>query len=186
MNGQLQHELAKSYRMDLVDAIEKAQEGYLSPSVQEYCFEEIEKTWGTEEYPPDGDSLFAQLREVLGTHTQISDREQAEMELQALGVELLFYVNVDRFTFAEITHLRREDKYDGRIYINGEKHRDDLVECVGVMKKEFGDWLANAEIFFNRTKVQVRCPDSCDGHFDTLEEAIALVYDGLEDPEKLL
>ena len=69
MNGQLQYELAKSYRMDLVDAIEKAQEGYLSPSVQEYCFEEIEKTWGTEEYPPDGDSLFAQLREVLGTHT---------------------------------------------------------------------------------------------------------------------
>lgn len=77
-------------------------------------------------------------------------------------------------------------KYDGRIYINGEKHRDDLVECVGVMKKEFGDWLANAGIFFNRTKVQVRCPDSCDGRFDTLEEAIALVYDGLEDPEKLL
>lgn len=111
MNGQLQHELAKSYRMDLVDAIEKAQEGYLPPSVQEYCFEEIEKTWGTEEYPPDGDSLFAQLREVLGTHTQISDREQAEMELQALGVELLFYVNVDRFTFAEITHLRREDTH---------------------------------------------------------------------------
>ena len=83
-------------------------------------------------------------------------------------------------------HLRREDKYDGRIYINGEKHRDDLVECVGVMKKEFGDWLANAGIFFNRTKGQVRCPDSCDGRFDTLEEAIALVYDGLEDPEKLL
>ena len=85
-----------------------------------------------------------------------------------------------------VKYLRREDKYDGRIYINGEKHRDDLVECVGVMKKEFGDWLANAGIFFNRTKVQVRCPDSCDGRFDTLEEAIALVYDGLEDPEKLL
>lgn len=84
MNGQLQHELAKSYRMDLVDAIEKAQEGYLSPSVQEYCFEEIEKTWGTEEYPPDGDSLFAQLREVLGTHTQISDREQAGAGCRAI------------------------------------------------------------------------------------------------------
>lgn len=186
MDRQMQHELAKSYRMDLVDAIEKARDGHLPPSMQEYCFEEIENTKGTDEYPPDGDSLFAQLREVLGTHTQISEREQAKVELQALGVELLFHVSIDRFTFAEITYLKETNLYDGRIYINGDKHRDDLAECVGVMKKEFEDWLANEGISFDRTKVKIRCPDPCDGRFNSLEEAIALVYDGLENPQRLL
>lgn len=186
MNKELQYELALSYREDLVDAVEKAREGNLPPSMQEYCFEEIEKTKGTKEYPSDGDDLFAQLCEALGTHTQISDREQARMELQALGVELLFYVSMDRFTFAEITHLRKSNRYDGRIYINGDKHKADLVECIGAIKKEFEDWLASEEVSFDRKKVQVRCSDPCDGRFNTLEEAIALIYDGLENPQRLL
>lgn len=186
MNKHLQHELAKSYWVDLVDAVEKAREGYLPPSMQEYCFEEIEATKGTEEYPPDGDFIFDQLREALGIKKQISDREQAEAELQALGALLLFHVSIDRFTFAEITYLKDTDQYDGRVYINGDKHRDDLVECVGIMKKEFEDWLANEKISVDRKKVQARCPDPCDGRFETLEEAIALVYDGLENPETLL
>lgn len=186
MKKHLQYELALSYREDLVDAIQKAREGNLPPSMQEYCFEEIGRTKGTKEYPTDGDYLFVQLREALGTHRQISDREQAEIELQALDVELLFYVSVDRFTFAEVTHLERANRYDGRIYINGDKHKADLIECVADMRKEFENWLSGREISIDRKKVQMRCPDPCDGRFETLEEAIALVYDGLVNPQSLL
>ena len=47
--------LSQSYRQDLLDAIQLAEQGLLSPSQQAYCFEEIEETKGTALYPADGD-----------------------------------------------------------------------------------------------------------------------------------
>ena len=62
--------LSQSYRQDVLDAIQLAEQGMLSPSQQAYCFEEIEETKGTVLYPADGDELFCQLRTVLGEKTQ--------------------------------------------------------------------------------------------------------------------
>lgn len=39
--------LSQSYRQDLLDAIQLAEQGMLSPSQQAYCFEEIEDTKGS-------------------------------------------------------------------------------------------------------------------------------------------
>lgn len=50
--------LSQSYRQDLLDAIQLAEQGTLSPSQQAYCFEEIEDTKGTALYPADGNELF--------------------------------------------------------------------------------------------------------------------------------
>uniref|UniRef100_UPI004026F090 hypothetical protein n=1 Tax=Gemmiger formicilis TaxID=745368 RepID=UPI004026F090 len=57
--------LSQSYRQDLLDAIQLAEQGMLSPSQQAYCFEEIEDTKGTAFYPANGDELFCQLRTAL-------------------------------------------------------------------------------------------------------------------------
>lgn len=58
--------LSQSYRQDLLDAIQLAEQGMLSPSQQAYCFEEIEDTKGTAFYPANGDELFRKLRTALG------------------------------------------------------------------------------------------------------------------------
>ena len=58
--------LSQSYRQNLLDAIQLAEQGMLSPSRQAYCFEEIKDTKGTALYPADGDELFCQLRAMLG------------------------------------------------------------------------------------------------------------------------
>ena len=50
--------LSQSYRQDLLNATQLAEQGMLSPSQQAYCFEEIEDTKGTALYPADGDELF--------------------------------------------------------------------------------------------------------------------------------
>lgn len=47
--------LSQSYRQDLLDAIQLAEQGMLLPSQQAYCFEEIEDTKGTAFYPANGD-----------------------------------------------------------------------------------------------------------------------------------
>ncbi len=66
MNKEFVMSLSQSYRQDLLDAIQLAEQGMLSPSQQAYCFEEIEDTKGTALYPADGDELFCQLRTALG------------------------------------------------------------------------------------------------------------------------
>ena len=73
MIDQLQKELSRSYRAELVDCIESARNGQLPPSQQEFCFEEIERLKGTEEYPEDGDALFRQLRAALADRPQITE-----------------------------------------------------------------------------------------------------------------
>ena len=84
--------LSQSYRQDLLDAIQLAEQGMLLPSQQAYCFEEIEDTKGTAFYPANGDELFRKLRTALGEKAQISERQRAEGELHQLEVELLFNV----------------------------------------------------------------------------------------------
>ena len=104
--------LSQSYRQDLLDAIQLAEQGMLSPSQQAYCFEEIEDTKGAAFYPANGDELFRKLRTALGEKAQISERQRAETELHKLGVEFLFHIYINRFTFAEITHSTATGKYD--------------------------------------------------------------------------
>ena len=88
--------LSQSYRQDLLNATQLAEQGMLSPSQQAYCFEEIEDTKGTALYPADGDELFCQLRAVLSEKAQISERQRAETELHKLGVELLSHTYINR------------------------------------------------------------------------------------------
>ena len=107
--------LSQSYRQDLLDAIQLAEQGMLSPSQQAYCFEEIEDTKGTAFYPANGDELFRKLRTALGEKAQISECQRVETELHKLGVELLFHTYIDRFTFSEITHNTATDKFDAII-----------------------------------------------------------------------
>ena len=65
MEQSIQQKNSAGYRADLVECIEKALIGQLSPSDQEYCFEEIKSLRGTDEYPPDGDHLLCQLHGIL-------------------------------------------------------------------------------------------------------------------------
>ncbi|MDD6427117.1 MAG: hypothetical protein PUF73_06125, partial [Gemmiger formicilis] len=119
--------LSQSYRQDLLNAIQLAEQGMLSPSQQAYCFEEIGDTKGTAFYPANGDELFCQLRTAVDAKAQISERQRAETELHKLGVELLFHTYINRIAFAEITHNTAAHTYDAIIYLdervtNEEKH----------------------------------------------------------------
>ena len=161
--------LSQSYRQDLLDAIQLAEQGMLSPSQQAYCFEEIEDTKGTAFYPADGDELFCQLRAVLGEEAQISERQRAEGELHKLGVELLFHIYINRFTFAEITHNTNEEKRAN----------------AAAMRRAFDAWLEETGLTADPTAL-TEVPDPCEGRFDTLAGAIAHIDHILRFPDLLL
>ncbi|MFR6368960.1 MAG: hypothetical protein ACLUOA_08820 [Gemmiger formicilis] len=177
--------LSQSYRQDLLDAIQLAEQGMLSPSQQAYCFEEIEDTKGTALYPADGDELFCQLRTALGEKTQISERQRAEGELHKLGVELFFHTYIDRFTFAEITHNTAAHKYDAIIYLDERVTNEEKCANAAAMRRAFDAWLDENGLTADPTAL-TEVPDPCEGRFDTLAGAIAHIDHILHFPDLLL
>ena len=177
--------LSQSYRQDLLDATQKAEQGMLSPSQQTYCFEEIEDTKGTVLYPADGDELFCQLRTALDEKTQISERQRAETELHKLGVELLFHIYINRFTFAEITHNTATDRYDAIIYLDERATNEEKRANAAGMRRAFDAWLEESGHTADPATL-TEVPDPCEGRFDTLAGAIAHIDHILRFPDLLL
>lgn len=177
--------LSQSYRLDLLDAIQLAEQGMLSPSQQAYCFEEIEDTKGTAFYPANGDELFRKLRTALGKKTQISERQRAEDELHKLGVELLFHIYIDRITFAEITHNTATDKYDAIIYLDDCASNEEKRANAAAMRKAFDAWLEEIGATVAPAAL-TEVPDPCEGRFDTLAGAVAHIDHILRFPDLLL
>lgn len=177
--------LSQSYRQDLLDAIQLAEQGMLSPSQQAYCFEEIGDTKGTAFYPANGDELFCQLRTAVDEKAQISERQRAEGELHKLGVQLLFHTYIDRFTFAEITHNTATHKYDAIIYLDERVTNEEKHANASAMRKAFDAWLEETGLTADPTAL-TEVPDPCEGRFDTLAGAIAHIDHILHFPDLLL
>ena len=177
--------MAHSYQQDLLDAIQLAEQGMLSPSQQAYCFEEIGDTKGTAFYPANGDELFRKLRTALGEKAQISERQRAEGELHKLGVQLLFHTYIDRFTFAEITHNTAARKYDAIIYLDERVTNEEKHANASAMRKAFDAWLEENGLTADPTAL-TEVPDPCEGRFDTLAGAIAHIDHILHFPDLLL
>lgn len=177
--------MAHSYRQDLLDAIQLAEQGMLSPSQQAYCFEEIEDTKGTAFYPANGDELFRKLRSALSERAQISERQRAEGELHKLGVELLFHTYINRFTFAEITHNTTADKYDAIIYLDDCATNEEKRANAAAMRRAFDAWLEESGYTADPAAL-TEVSDPCEGRFDTLAGAIAHIDHILRFPDLLL
>ena len=177
--------LSQSYRQDLLDAIQLAELGMLSPSQQAYCFEEIGDTKGTASYPANGDELFCQLRAAVDAKAQISERQRAETELRKLGVELLFHIYINRFTFAEITHNTATDRYDAIIYLDECATDKNKRANAAAMRKAFDAWLEENGLTADPTAL-TEVPDPCEGRFDTLAGAIVHIDYILRFPDLLL
>ena len=177
--------LLQSYRQDLLNAIQLAEQGMLSPSQQAYCFEEIGDTKGTAFYPANGDELFCQLRTAVDEKAQISERQRAEGELHKLGVQLLFHTYIDRFTFAEITHNTATHKYDAIIYLDERVTNEEKHANASAMRKAFDAWLEENGLTADPTAL-TEVPDPCEGRFDTLAGAIVHIDYILRFPDLLL
>ena len=97
--------LAASYRADLLYYIERAKLGKCPPHWQAYCFGEIADAKGTDNYPADGDALLAELRQLVDTVPQITNRDENVAEIAAYRGRMLFYFDRDYYTLAELVHL---------------------------------------------------------------------------------
>lgn len=142
-------------------------------------------TKGTAFYPANVDELLWKLRTALGEKAQISERQRAEGELHKLGVELLFHIYINRFTFAEITHNTATDRYDAIIYLDERATDKEKRANAAAMRKAFDAWLEENGLTADPTAL-TEVPDPCEGRFDTLAGAIAHIDHILRFPDLLL
>lgn len=184
MIDQLQKELSRSYRVELVNCIENAQNGQLPPSQQEFCFEEIERLKGTEEYPEDGDALFRQLRAALADRPQIPEEEHEAAEVQEAGGKLLFFFYLDRYTLLELAVQPDGAGYDGFAFISADKHGGELAQTAGKMKDGLDTWVKRAGLPPVAAANKPNGTDFC--HCDTLAGAVSFLYTALQFPETIL
>lgn len=117
MEQSIQQKISAGYHADLVECIEKALIGQLSPSDQAYCFEEIKSLKGTDEYPPDGDHLLCQLRDILSITPQISEHDHETSAVESFGGRLLLFDYYDRYTLLELVEQPNGAGYDSFVFI---------------------------------------------------------------------
>lgn len=121
----------------------------------------------------------------MGEKAQISERQRAETELHKLGVELLFHIYINRFTFAEITHNTAAHKYDAIIYLDECATDKNKRANAAAMRKAFDAWLKESGYTADPAAL-TEVPDPCEGRFDTLAGAIAHIDHILRFPDLLL
>lgn len=101
-----------------------------------------------------------------------------------MGVELLFHIYINRFTFSEITHNTAAHKYDAIIYLDERATDKEKRANAAAMRKAFDAWLEENGLTADPT-VLTEVPDPCEGRFDTLTGAIAHIDHILRFPDLL-
>lgn len=186
MMCQMQKELSRSYRAELVDCIDSARKGQLPPSQQEFCFEEIESLKGTDEYPEDGDALFRQLRMALACRPQISEEEHEAEDVNSFGGKLLFFFYLDRYTLMELAEQPTGTGYYSFAFISSGKHDGKLEQTAARMKAALDSWLEHTSL----SPSAITAADKPNGtdfcHCDTLAEAVSFLYTALKFPDTIL
>ena len=186
MTYQIQKDLAASYRLDLLACINKAEKGLLSPSGQEYCFDEIEQLKETAEYPEDGNALFSQLRHTLSINFQISELAHETTDVSAFGGKLLFFYYIDRYTLMEITEQPHKGSYEGFVFISEKKHGTELRQIASEMKAELDRWVAYSNISLESIAASDHPNDSDFCFSNSLDNILTFLYTALQFPETVL
>lgn len=186
MMYQMQKALSRSYRAELLDCIDDAQKGQLPPSQQAFCFEEIEKLKGTDEYPEDGDALFRQLRIALACRPQISEEEHQAEEVKEFGGKLLFFFYLDRYTLMELAEQPNGTGYYSFAFISSGKHGNELEQTATKMKASLDSWLEHASLSPSAITDAGKPNETDFCHCDTLAEAVSFLYTALQFPDTIL
>ena len=186
MNNQNMNALAASYRADLLYYIERAKLGKCPPHWQAYCFGEIAGAKGSDAYPADGDALLAELRKLVDTVPQITNRDENVAEIAAYRGKMLFYFDRDYYTLAELVHLPGKDKYSACVYIDADGSKANRPAYAQDIAVQVDAWRNENSIPFDKATIAAK-PSETDGEeFDTMDEALRYLYTCLNFPDSVL
>lgn len=143
--------------------------------LQAYCFGEIADAKGTDNYPADGDALLAELRQLVDTVPQITNRDENVAEIATYRGRMLFYFDRDYYTLASCTPARK-DKYSACVYIDADGSSSDRTAYAKNIAVQVDEWRRQNDIPFDKSTIAARPADADGGEFDTMDEALRYLY----------
>lgn len=141
---------------------------------------------GTDNYPADGDALLAELRQLVDTVPQITNRDENVAEIATYRGRMLFYFDRDYYTLAELVHLPGKDKYSACVYIDADGSSSDRTAYAKNIAVQVDEWRRQNDIPFDKSTIAARPADADGGEFDTMDEALRYLYTCLNFPDSVL
>ena len=134
----------------------------------------------------DGDALLAELRQLVDTVPQITNRDENVAEIAAYRGRMLFYFDRDYYTLAELVHLPGKDKYSACVYIDADGSCSDRTAYAKNIAVQVDEWRRQNDIPFDKSTIAARPADADGGEFDTMDEALRYLYTCLNFPDSVL
>lgn len=180
MDKELFESLYMSTKQELLDSIDDAKRGELSPHWQEYIRRTVLKAKESGYYPDGADELVRELSDVLARVPQISDTELNRKQVADFGGELLYdYDAEDYGTVMQIIYLPAENHYTVAVLPDPELDDSKIIECAQKMEKALWDWVEASDYSFAADMVPEKAPDTEPRYFTTITDALGFMFSTL-------
>ena len=185
-NKTLQEQLRFAAEREILQAIDDAKQGQLSPYWQAYHLRELTATKDTPYYPDHGDALAVQLRDAIASHSQISDAQQAKQDFAAIGSELIFFCSAEHTSSIEISYCPKTGLFTGEVCLDWDLTQEQQLHQIEEMKAALTDWIDASCTDFDFSHAEKTAPIADANTFTTLTDVLGYLYFQLNHPHSLL
>lgn len=187
MDEEFRKSMQFSTHKEILDSIEDAKKGELSPHWQEHICREVQSARKNDYLPDDTDELLATLKTILETVPQISDTELNRRQLAASNTELIYDCPSDDYgTLVQITYMPDNGQYTASVFLDPDNAQHDLHGYAKNIEQALWAWIHTQQIDFAETDVPQYAQQDVNEHFDDLKMALKYVFSALRHPETLL
>ena len=174
-------------RTEILDGIEDAKKGELSPHWQEYIRRETQSARENGYLPDDAEELLHALQAILDSVPQMSDTDLNKRQLAASNTELLYdYPSDDYGTLLEITYMPDSGQYAASVFLDPDAAQEDVYAYAKTIEQTLWAWVHSQKIDIVDADIAQNAPKDKDDRFDNLKAALQYVFSALRHPETLL
>lgn len=180
--------LKKSVTAEMFKAIEKAENGQLSPHWQRYCMNEMKKYEGTLAYPDHGDELVRKLKDVVEKKNQISNQIEMKQQMEQAGAEVLFSFDdhdEKSESFLNIAFTPLTGKFTCEIGVDRDLSQNEYKKKANEMKQALQRWLEVSGKDWNVGALSKGSICAEQLWYDSLTEAIVYLFSALNRAENV-
>ena len=187
MDEDFKKEMQDSTLKEILDSIEDAKNGELSPHWQEHIRREVQHASEGGYLPENSDELLSKLRSSLDSVPQIGDSELNRRQLAASNTELIYdYPSDDYGTLVQITYMPDKRQYTASVFLDPDKAQHDLPGYSKNIEQARWTWIYTMKIDFDEMDVPQCAQLDSSENFDSIKDALKYVFSALRHPETLL
>ena len=179
--------MQKSTRKEMLDGIEDARNGELSPHWQEYLQRMLQSAQNDGYLPADVCELEQKLHHMLAAVPQMSDTELAALQLSRSGNQLVYdYPSEDYGTLMQIVYCPKRGKYTAVVMMDSMISAADIPVHAKKMAAALRTWAAGKNIVLEEGSMPGGTELLPQAYYDSLGDALQHLFAQLRHPASLM